>query len=44
MLTLKTVKNITFYIPGPVNSAKFLLGGAAGSGFIPTYSADVVNK
>ena len=35
-------KNITFYIPGPVNSAKFLLGGSAGNNFIPAYNADVV--
>jgi hypothetical protein len=38
----QTIKNITFYIPGPVNSAKFLLGGSAGNNFIPAYNADVV--
>ncbi|WP_048190747.1 hypothetical protein [Methanobacterium sp. SMA-27] len=35
-------KNITFNIPGPVNSAKFLLGGAAGSGQTKIYSADTI--
>jgi len=33
---------INFSVPGPVNSAKFLLGSAAGSGFVPAYNADVV--
>jgi hypothetical protein len=35
-------KPITFVIPGPVNSAKFLLGSAAGSGQTRVYNADVV--
>lgn len=35
-------KNITFYIPGPVNSAKLLLGSSAGNNYIPAYNADVV--
>jgi hypothetical protein len=33
---------INFSMPGPPNSAQFLLGSAAGSGQIPAYSADVV--
>jgi hypothetical protein len=33
---------ITFSIPGPVNSAKLLLGSAAGSTNFPAYGADVV--
>ena len=33
---------INFSAPGPVNSAQFLLGSAAGSGFVPAYNADVV--
>ena len=33
---------INFSAPGPVSSAQFLLGSAAGSGFVPAYNADVV--
>lgn len=33
---------INFSMPGPPNSAQFLLGSAAGSGFVPSYGANVV--
>ncbi len=33
---------INFSAPGPVNSAQFLLGSAAGSTYIPAYGADVI--
>ena len=33
---------INFSAPGPVLNSKFLLGSAAGNGFVPAYNADVV--
>ncbi len=35
-------KNITFTIPGPVNSARFLIGSAAGSGQTKSFGANLL--
>lgn len=40
--TTQTSVPINFTIPGPVNSAKFLLGSAAGSGNTKSFAADVL--
>ncbi len=38
----QSIRAINFSAPGPVSSAKFLLGSSAGNNFVPAFNADVV--